>query len=84
MIAFLGRYIIAIDGSSRYGVNVVAICVTIMTKIMTDTSNQHRECIKFSKVNHKNKARLSKEVMAHLHYISTMKIIVILNLLLIR
>ena len=42
---FLGRYIIAVNGSTWDGINMVTICVSIMAQIVTDACDQHGKSV---------------------------------------
>ena len=83
MKTFLGGDIVAVDGAAGDGVDMVAIGVPIVTKVVAYPSNQHRQSIQLRQVDQLNERRLFHEIKAHLHYVRAMKVIVILDALVI-
>ena len=58
---------------------MVTVGVSIMSQIMTNGRHQKTETIKLIELKVLSKFTSGKEIVSHLHYISSMNIIVIFN-----
>ena len=80
MERFLDGNIIRIDCSLSNGINMITICESIVTKIMTNSCHYNTKCVKFVEIQFYLHMTFLQHMVCHLHYIHTMQVIMILDI----